>query len=104
MRRGICLLNPISYSLKRDTIADRFAEYSCQISSFIIVDGCEAVTVEADDDVYAFDAFDIVIDVIAVGITIDKSNGTLNKLTVRIYEIFYLGNGKLITKSRKRFT
>ena len=55
------------------------------------------MTVEADDNVYAFDAFDIVIDVIAVGITIDKSNGTLNKLTVRIYEIFYLGNGKLIT-------
>ena len=86
------------YAGKSDAVTDALAEQRGHIVSFGIVDGSEVVAVVADDHVNAFNAFDIVVDVIGIRTAVDICNGSLYELAVGIYEIFDLGNGKLIAK------
>ena len=65
------------YTCQCDAIADRLAEQGSKIVYVCVVDRCEVSSVITDDNVYAVDAFDVVVYVFVVGITGNETDGAL---------------------------
>ena len=66
------------YARQSDAVADGFAEKGSKVVYVVVVYGRECISIVTDDDIYAVDAFNVVVYVFGIRFAGNKTDGAID--------------------------